>query len=48
MEKTVKIKEVKPVTHDVKQFIVEKPDGYKFTPGHATEVSIKTISYIRF
>ena len=42
MEKTVKIKEVKPVTHDVKQFIVEKPDGYKFTPGHATEVSIYT------
>ena len=42
MEKTVKIKEVKPVTHDVKQFIVEKPDGYKFTPGHATEVSINT------
>lgn len=42
MEKTVKIKEVRPVTHDVKQFIVEKPDGYKFTPGHATEVSINT------
>ena len=40
MEKTVKIKEVKPVTHDVKQFIVEKPAGYTFTPGHATEVSI--------
>ncbi|HKL35972.1 MAG TPA: FAD-binding oxidoreductase [Salegentibacter sp.] len=40
MEKTVKIKEVKPVTHDVKQFIVEKPSGYEFTPGHATEVSI--------
>jgi len=40
MEKTVKIKEVKSVTHDVKQFIVEKPKGYEFTPGHATEVSI--------
>ncbi|WP_037319493.1 FAD-binding oxidoreductase [Salegentibacter sp. Hel_I_6] len=40
MEKTVKIKEVKSVTHDVKQFLVEKPNGYKFTPGHATEVSI--------
>jgi ferredoxin-NADP reductase len=26
----------------VKEFIVEKPDGYKFTPGHATEVSINT------
>jgi len=40
MEKTVKIKEVKQATHDVKQFLVEKPEGYKFTPGHATEVSI--------
>jgi len=40
MEKTVKIKEVKSVTYDVKQFLVEKPNGYEFTPGHATEVSI--------
>lgn len=28
------------VTHDVKRFILEKPDGYKFTPGQATDVSI--------
>ncbi|MCB7482123.1 FAD-binding oxidoreductase [Christiangramia sediminis] len=40
MEKIVKIKSVGQVTHDVKQFIVEKPQGYEFTPGHATEVSI--------
>lgn len=40
MEKTVKIKKIKPVTHDVKQFTLEKPEGYNFTPGHATEVSI--------
>jgi len=40
MEKIVKIKSVDQVTHDVKQFIVEKPQGYEFTPGHATEVSI--------
>lgn len=40
MEHTVKIKSVNQVTHDVKQFRLDKPDGYKFTPGHATEVSI--------
>ncbi len=28
------------VTHDVKSFIVEKPEGFKFTPGQATEVNI--------
>jgi ferredoxin-NADP reductase len=28
------------VTHDVKRFIVERPDGYKFAPGQATEVAI--------
>ncbi|MEO8235893.1 MAG: FAD-binding oxidoreductase [Flavobacterium sp.] len=28
------------VTHDVKCFVVEKPAGYDFIPGQATEVSI--------
>lgn len=28
------------VTHDTKSFIVEKPEGYSFTPGQATEVNI--------
>ncbi len=28
------------VTHNVKRFVLEKPDGFKFTPGQATEVSI--------
>ncbi|SEA43540.1 FAD-binding oxidoreductase [Psychroflexus halocasei] len=40
MEKKVRIKQIIQLTHDVKQIFVEKPDGYKFTPGHATEVSI--------
>ncbi|CAL68428.1 FAD-binding oxidoreductase [Christiangramia forsetii] len=40
MEEIVKIKSIGQVTHDVKQFVVEKPKGYNFTPGHATEVSI--------
>ena len=40
MEEIVKIKSIGQVTHDVKQFVVEKPKGYSFTPGHATDVSI--------
>jgi ferredoxin-NADP reductase len=28
------------VTHDVKRFVVEKPAGYTFIPGQATDVSI--------
>jgi ferredoxin-NADP reductase len=40
MEHIVKIKAVENVTHDVKRFTCEKPDGYHFIPGQATEVSI--------
>ena len=28
------------VTHDVKRFILEKPEGYKYIPGQATDVAI--------
>lgn len=38
----VKVLGVENVTHDVRRFKVEKPDGYKFIPGQATEVSINT------
>ncbi len=34
----VKILETFPVTHDVKCFRTEKPSGYDFSPGQATEV----------
>lgn len=40
MEEVVKIRSIEQVTPDVKQFKVDKPEGYSFTPGHATEVSI--------
>ena len=41
MEKhIVKILSIKEVTHDVKSFRIEKPSGYRFTPGQATEVSV--------
>jgi len=41
-EHIVKIISIGQVTHDVKKFRVEKPSGYSFTPGQATEVSINT------
>lgn len=37
----VKILNAEYVTHDVKRFRVEKPDGYTFEPGQATEATIK-------
>lgn len=37
---TVKIISIQQVTHDVKSFRLEKPAGYRFTPGQATEVSV--------
>jgi hypothetical protein len=36
----VRILNIENVTHDVKRFEIEKPDGYKFVPGQATEVAI--------
>jgi ferredoxin-NADP reductase len=41
MEKhIVKVLKTELVTHNVKRFTVEKPAGYTFTPGQATDVSI--------
>lgn len=40
MEKIVKVLNTGFVTHNVKRFVVEKPEGYSFTPGQATSVSI--------
>lgn len=36
----VKITNIGLITHNVLHIMVEKPDGVKFTPGQATEVSI--------
>ena len=36
----VKIKSIDKVTHDVVRIVVEKPAGYTFTSGQATEVAI--------
>lgn len=40
METTVTIKKVEQVTHDVKRFVVEKPENYNFKPGQASHISI--------
>ena len=41
MEKhIVKVLATRLVTHNVKQFDIEKPGGYKFIPGQATDVSL--------
>jgi ferredoxin-NADP reductase len=37
---TVKIISTEWVTHNVRRFRLEKPEGYQFNPGQATEVSI--------
>jgi ferredoxin-NADP reductase len=39
-EHIVKIRSVRNVTHDVLRFTLDKPQGYNFTPGQATEVAI--------
>ena len=36
----VKILDITEITHDVKRFRIEKPQGYTFIPGQATEVSV--------
>ena len=41
-EHIVKILSIDQVTHDVKRFRIEKPEGYSFIPGQATEVSVNT------
>lgn len=42
MTHTVKIIAIEPVTHDVDRYVLEKPEGFAFTPGQATEVAIDT------
>jgi ferredoxin-NADP reductase len=41
-EYIVKILNIEQVTHDVKRFQFEKPPGYTYIPGQATDVSINS------
>jgi ferredoxin-NADP reductase len=43
-EYIVKILKIEHVTHDVKRFQFEKPEGYIYRPGQATDVSINVPS----
>lgn len=40
MTHSVEILKTEPVTHDVRRIVVAKPEGYEFTPGHATDVAV--------
>ncbi len=40
MPHAVRILSVDPVTHNVRRFTCEKPQGFSFEPGQATEVSL--------
>jgi ferredoxin-NADP reductase len=39
-EYIVNIRSISKVTHDVLKIVTERPSGYRFTPGQATEISI--------
>jgi len=36
----LKVKSIEKVTHDVVRIVLDKPSGYTFTPGQATEVAV--------
>ncbi len=44
-EHFVKIISIEEVTHDVKRFVVERPAGYNFISGQATEAAINKPGY---
>ncbi len=46
-EYIVRILDIKPVTHDVKFFRIEKPAGYTFNPGQATDVSVNKSGWLQ-
>ncbi|KMQ72987.1 FAD-binding oxidoreductase [Marinobacter subterrani] len=40
MSHTLEIQDIQNVTHDVRQIRLEKPEGFTFAPGQATEVAV--------
>ena len=40
MKYSLRILDIEQITHDVKRFILQKPEGFSYVPGQATEVSI--------
>jgi ferredoxin-NADP reductase len=45
MPTSVKILSAEAVTHNVRRYRLEKPEGFRFEPGQATELSIDTPGY---
>jgi ferredoxin-NADP reductase len=45
MPQSLKIISAEPVTPNVRRYRLEKPEGFHFEPGQATEVSIDTDGY---
>lgn len=45
MPQSVRILSAEPLTHNVRRYRLERPAGYHFEPGQATEVSIDTDGY---
>lgn len=45
MHERVKILKIQQVTHNVRQYRVERPAGYAFEPGQATELSLDENGY---
>lgn len=43
----VKILQAEWITHDVRRFTLEKPAGYEFTPGQATDVILNKPEWIK-
>ncbi|WP_057935709.1 FAD-binding oxidoreductase [Algoriphagus resistens] len=41
----LKVLDIQPVTHNVKKYRLEKPKGYFFIPGQATEVAVNTAKW---
>ncbi len=45
-EHIVRILHLEQVTHDVRRFRLEKPEGYSFIPGQATEISVNKPEWV--
>ncbi len=45
MHERVKILKIQQVTHNVRSYRVERPAGYRFEPGQATELSLDEAGY---
>ncbi|WP_178988522.1 FAD-binding oxidoreductase [Winogradskyella schleiferi] len=45
MEYKIQLKKIEHVNHNVIHLVADKPDGYSFTPGQATELAIDKDNY---